>query len=292
MREKARKLVCLNAGNNISYNLLKNFYWYILIIPFMMVAMGIYLLRQNGISGKALFPLISIIIWTFLYWGLVLFIKRKHTKKSFELRFFVNGMVAFLISALMWSFFASWNVMSDNPFLEFNYFLWMIPIYLLISMVYIFNIVLGIHKGIYARIKVKKKTIAFLSTVITISVGLGIIVSRILRDTTSLKFQQIVMSIGSIVLIFIPILAHINFVQFFYCKKYGIKCDETGEYTSPHLCPPDNVRKNKINHENKNIRKDFSKLVLILICVLGIFLVAFLIKSIVQGFIQEIQGIT
>lgn len=36
-------------------------------------------------------------------------------------------------------------------------------------------------------------------------------------------------------IIFLPAVAHINFVQYFYCKKYAIDCDEAGNKTSPAL---------------------------------------------------------
>lgn len=290
MREKTRKLVYLNQGNYISYNFLKNFYWYIIIIPFFMVVMGVYLLNQNGMNGKSLFLLISIATWTILYWALVLLIKNKRIKKSFELRFLVNGTVGFLISSLMWIFLTGWNLIADKPFLEFDVFLWMIPIYMLVSVIYIASIVTGVHHGIYTRIKTKGKKIAFLSTSISLASGLGLIVSLMLRETASLKIQHIVITIGSVILIFVPILAHINFVQYFYCKKYDIKCDQNGNTTSPNLFPPEKeTAKGKDQQENKIKHRTFVKVLLALIGVIATIFVVFCITCFIKGFIQGIS---
>lgn len=292
MRNKIYNFVYLNTGNYISYNFLKTFYWAVLILPFFMAVMSISSIKLNGVSWRTLFPLVSIAVWSFLYWVFVLTIKNNHVKKSFELRFLVNGIVGVAISSLIWVFFASWNLVADIPFLKFNVFLWMIPIYILVSVLYIASIVIGVHNGIYAKMKVKGKTLATLSTSLSLAVALGILISHLLKDTASMKVQYIVVTIAVVVLIFVPILAHINFVQYFYCKKYSINCDENG-YTTSFKLEPEKKQKSKegFAQENKikNKKNLFLKNLITLFCILVAFFVAFCITSFIKGFIQGIS---
>ncbi len=255
-----------------------------------MVVMGAYLLNQNGICGKALFPLVSVAIWTLLYWILVLSIKSKRVKKTFALRFLVNGTVGVLISSLMWIFFAGWNLMADSPFLHFHAFVWMIPIYLLVSAVYIAGVVIGTHQGVYARRKLKTKPIVFASASVSLAAFFGLIVSGILSETATLKIQHIVMTIGSIILIFVPVLAHINFLQYFYCKKYNITCDENGDAASQDLYPTDhrNMESNPQQDRETN-RRSLTKVLRILLFMLAAAFAIFCIISFTKGFIRGIS---
>lgn len=290
MKEKARKLIYLNSGNYISYSFLKRFYWCVIILPFFTIVMGVYLLNLNGVNSKSLFPLLSISIWTSIYWTLVLTIKSNFVKKSFDLRFLVNGIFGILVSSLIWIFFASWNLMADKPFLDFDVFLWMVPIYMLVSMLYVLGIIIGVHYGVYAKIKMKSKATVFLSTSISLVVGMGMIVSRVLREAASLKLQHIILTVCVIILIFVPVLAHVNFVQYFYCKKYNINCDEDGCTASLDLSPTDkDPRKGKDPQDSKSKYKSFLKILLISIGLpLAIFAV-FCIISLIKGFMKGIS---
>ena len=293
MREKARKFVYAKAGNYISYDFLKVFYWCIFIIPFLMIVMSTYLINLEGVSGKALFPIVSIAIWSFLYWGLVLIIKNRHVKKTFELRFLVNGAIGISISSLMWIFFAGWNLIAEQPFLKFHVFIWIIPIYIVVSLLYIVSIVFGVHRGLYVEARTKYKTISVLSTSISISAGLGLIVSRLLRETASIEIQHIAMIIATTILIFVPLLAHINFVKYFYCKKYNIKCDVNGNTMSPDLQPVKND-KSKAKNQWKNqfkqtaCLKNFLTLLGVLIIIAVVFCIANFAKGFIHGFLKNI----
>lgn len=273
MREKALKLIHLNSGNYISYSFLKRFYWYILIIPFFTLIIGFHLLNQNGIAFKSLFPIVSIILWSIAYWAMVWTIKCNFVKKTFALRFLVNGAVGMFITSLMWIFFSSWNLMADEPFLEFSFFLWMILAYLLISAIYVLSIVAGVHNGIYAKIHIKKSAVSIPLTISSMAF-LGVLVSHFLQNESSLSIQHIIMTISSIILIFTPSLSHVNYVKYYYCKKYNILCDENGDYESRYLCP-----------EKKEKKKSFIK---ILLLVVVIVILVFIVVNFTKGFIQGI----
>ena len=122
MREKALRLVHLNSGNYISYSFLKHFYWYILIIPFFILVIGIHLLNKNGISFKSLFPLVSIILWSIAYWVMVLAIKSDFVKKTFALRFLVNGTIGIFITSLMCLFSPVGILWQMNRFWNLHFF--------------------------------------------------------------------------------------------------------------------------------------------------------------------------
>lgn len=298
MRKKARAFVYLNTKNYISYEFLTNFYWLVIIVPFFISIIGLYLINVHGVNWKSLFPIVSIAIWTVLYWILVLTIKNKHVKKSFELRFLVNGLVGVAISSLIWIFGVSWNLMADQPFLNFKFWLWMIPIYIIVSIFYIGFIVSGVHNGVYS--KIKGKTLAFLSTSLSLAVAFGMIISRLLRESVSLKVQHIVITICFVALIFVPILTHINFVQYYYCKKYNILCDEYGNTTSPDLEPQIKVKQIKAKKEtsektdkpdNRPPKKKIPLIIKILIGIVSapiIFYIIVFIVLFVKTIIQRI----
>lgn len=156
MREKVCNLIYLNPGNYISLESLKILYWGIIIIPFFMVLIGIVAINMIGVSWRSLFPIVSIVIWSILYWTFVLTIQSKKTKKTFKLRFLVNGIFGVFISSLFWIFAASFNLASETQFLQLDFFLWLLFFYLLFSFIYVFVIILCVQKGVFCSNKKEK----------------------------------------------------------------------------------------------------------------------------------------
>ncbi len=287
MEEKVRDFVYLDTKRYVSIESLRLFYWAIFIIPFMMVVMGIV--------GKSAFPLVSIAVWSVLYSTFVLVLQSKRVKKTFELRFLVNGITGLFTSSLFWILYTSIHVVSDNPFLEFDFFLWVLLFYLLFTVVYIAGIILGVHKGIYGKIKEKSQTktalaiTAFFASVLPGAGVSGIHTGKLLRAHASVSVQNTVVTIGFVLLIFLPALAHINFVQYYYCRRYGITCDEDGDTTSPKLeCKPSKSKTRKKGKKSckKNDKKKIPLVLKILIgiaCVpVAIFLILLLIGFILN----------
>ena len=99
---------------------------------------------------------------------------------------------------------------------------------------------------------------AFLGAAIPGTGLFGIYISRMIRYHMEISVQYAVMTALAMVLIFIPALAHINFVQYYYCKKYGITCDENGNETSPNLeeKAQKNQKQKNIKHIEKVMRKN------------------------------------
>ena len=96
MKNNVRDLIYLDTRRYMSLDNLRVFYWAIIIIPIIMVTWGIAAINTIGVNWRSLFPLISIGIWSLLYWIFVTTIQSKKTKKTFELRFLVNGISGML----------------------------------------------------------------------------------------------------------------------------------------------------------------------------------------------------
>lgn len=241
MKEKARDLVYLNTKRYISLAKMKTFYWATVIIPIFMVIAGIAAIKTNGVSIKSLCPLVCAGVWSLLYWMFVLTVQSGRTKKTFELRFLVNGICGLLTSALVLCIYITVSLAADSPAFELGFVIWILLTYLLISVLYIGLIVIGVHKGVYKKIRKKSNAPivlavdAFLVAFLPLAGLFGIFTSRYLRTHASAGAQDIAAALCFVILIFIPALAHINFVQYYYCKKYGIECDENGDTTSSRL---------------------------------------------------------
>ena len=308
MKENVRDLIYLDSKRYISIQSLRVLYWAISIIPIIMLIWGIVAIKTIGINWMSLFPLISIAVWSLLYWTFVLTIQGKK-KKTFELRFLVNGVSGSLISSLFWILYASLSLFEDDPTIGFGFLLWILLIYLLFSILYIGLVILGVHKGIFKKIKEKSQTpkflaiSAFFAAILPGAGVMGMYTSRILRAYASVAVQDIVGRSALILVIFLPILAHINFVQYFYCKKYNISCDEHGNTTSPNLEYHKKQKRKKIERKEevleqtniskgKSVKKNLPLLIKILIGILVVpvilIFVVFLVFFI-KGFIQGIS---
>ncbi len=308
MKENVRDLIYLDSKRYISIQSLRVLYWAISIIPIIMLIWGIVAIKTIGLNWMSLFPLVSIVAWSLLYWTFVLTVQRKK-KKTFELRFLVNGVSGLLISSLFWIVYASLSLLEDVPTIGFRFLLWILLFYLLFSILYIGLVILGVHKGIFKKIKEKSQTPKFLAisaffAAILPSAGvLGMYTSRILRAYASVAVQDIVGHSALILVIFLPILAHINFVQYFYCKKYKISCDEYGNTTSPNLEYHKKAKRNKVGRRGvlleqpnaSNSKSKKKKIPLIVKILIGVFsipiifiLIVFLVFFI-KGFIQGIS---
>ncbi len=235
MRNKALKLVYLNMGGDMSYSNLKVFCWVTVVALLIMAVMSSSAIKYQGISWKTLFPIVSASIWSLLYWIFVLAIRSDHVKKTFELRFLVNGISGLFVSSFPWIFGASASLMeTDNPYFNFSIFLWILLIYILVSIIYVVSVISGVHNGV-SRTKIYKKTKSFLTLLMaTMTI---IFLSRVLSELIDPRFKYIGILVCVVLVMFTPIIIHINFVQYYYCKKYCINCDEDGDTTSPHLDP-------------------------------------------------------
>ena len=304
MKNNARDLIYLDTRRYMSLDNLRVFYWAIIIIPIIMVTWGIAAIHTVGVNLRSLFPLISIGLWSLFYWLFVLIIQSPKVKKTFELRFLVNGISGFLISSLFWILYASLSLLDNNQIIGFDFSLWILFLYLLFSAFYIVLVVLGVHKGIFKKIKENSQTpkalaiSAFFSAILPSAGVTGMYTSKMLRAHASDAVQDILGTVALVLVIFAPILAHINFVQYYYCKKYEILCDEYGDTTSPHL--ERKIKEKKVKNESRDIngsatvitKKKLPLIVKILIGIVAVPVAFFVIVFqvfFIKGFINGIS---
>ena len=124
MKEKARDLIYLDTGRYISLSGLKKSFKATLIFPAMMIVLGIMAVNANGFTFRAVFPILSGIVWSLLYYIFVSVIESEKTKKTFELRFLVNGISGVFLSLLFWLVYTSYNLLADKPLIGRYFSLW------------------------------------------------------------------------------------------------------------------------------------------------------------------------
>ena len=253
MREKACDLVYLNTKTYISLKLLKFFYFGTIIIPIMMFVVWIV--------AKSIFPIVSIAIWTLLYWVFIFVIQSERVKKTFELRFLVNGITGLFISSLIWLFFTAFNIAADTPLFGWNFCLLALLLYWIFTAVYIAITLLLVHKGVCGKIRKKTqgKTAYIVTIVLMALFPSGILArryrARLIREHLSVSTQITIIMVCVVLIMILCALGNINFLQYYYCKKYGINCDEHGNTTSPKL--ERGPSKSEIRKERKRALREY-----------------------------------
>ncbi len=243
MKEKVRDFIYLGTDRYISFAELRTLYWKLLFVPAIIAALGILALYFAGISYRSLIPLCSIVIWSWLYWKFVAKIKSDKTPKTFELRFLVNGVCGSLLSFLFWIVAATYYVLDDKSYVGLRFSLLLLLVYFLFTAVYIALLVLGVHKGVYKRIREKSRTpkalaiASFFASLIPCSGVAGMYSVKILKAYATVRTQTIATNLTFVMMMILPAVGNVNFLQYYYCKKYGIHCDEYGDTTSPRLKP-------------------------------------------------------
>lgn len=271
MEQKAKALVYLDTGRYISLESLKYFYLAgFFFTLFMLIA---------SIAGKVLFPIMSMLIWTVLYWVFIGILSSKRVKKTFQLRFLVNGISSVFMSALFLLF--GFSIILTSGMLPAESVLWLTVIYILFSVLYCAVVVVGVHKGVFGKIneKSQNKTFMMISAMagafIPCTGAVGVFVSRFVKNIAGADVQAILAFFGFIYILFATILGYINFVQYYYCKKYSITCDENGNSTSPKLEPPPKKKKGELNI----IVKVLIRILLVLAALFVVFLFIGILSS-------------
>lgn len=276
-----RDFVYLDTKRYVSLSALKKSR-VLFIITILMVMMGIV--------GKSAFPIVSGTLWSLLYWIFILVIQSDRVKKTFELRFLVNGILGLFLSSLFWTWYASMSIISEHTvsdkfFVRFDFLMWILLYYLLFSVIYVAVVIFGIHKGNYGKIKKKMKSKtavmieAFSAALLPVSGLIGGAIERLIRKYASVNVKNVVDIIVVVLIIFLPAFMHIYFVQYYYCKKYGITCDENGDTTSPEL-----ERATK-KHKRVVMKKSppAIRILRVIACVFGLLLLIFFIIGLIVG---------
>ena len=70
----------------------------------------------------------------------------------------MNGVCGSLLAFLSWIIAATYYVLDDKSYVGLRFSLLLLFIYFLFTAVYIALLVLGVHKGVYKRIREKSRT--------------------------------------------------------------------------------------------------------------------------------------
>ncbi len=241
MEKKVKELVYIDSRNYISFDSIKKLYIAIGFISFVILFLAIV--------GKVLFSIIAIAIWNILYLGLVYALNSKHIVKTFPLRFLVNGIISVFISSLF--FILLFTIMMISDIIMPAFVMWILLLYVLFILIYFGLIVYGVHKGTFGRIKEKSKNKTFMiisavaAEFIPVSGIVGMYFSKMSKKYMSEDIQDTIAILCLVLVIFGSALGYINFIQYYYCKKYSILCDVNGNEVSPLLIPKQKKKKAK-----------------------------------------------
>lgn len=276
MREKVKSLIYLDAERYIDIGSVKILPWATIILPFSVI-IGSSALQWTGMLVAACICFFSSLI-------LVRLLQSSRIKKTFRLRFLVNGIVS-LYMFVEFSLFILMVSMALNTAIM----LWLLSAVVAFILLYICIIVCMVHSNSFKSINNVKanrkfqKVSMIAGMLLPASGSIGYFVSKSRNSidtiTSTIKIDAACI-LTSFVLVAIS-LGFINFVQYFYCVKYGINCDERGKNHSPCL---------EYTPKKKKRLKDNEKLSLLVKILIGILcvLAAFFVAHFIIGFIRAI----
>ena len=284
MKEKAEHLIYLSPQSYLSYRQLKSQLW---IFGFLSLLAAIF-----GIAaGKPFFP-VSAGFLLAAYAICFAFLRSRRVRKTFPLRFLVNGIAALFLSAYAAVLFLC-TAVAIRPALS-GLVGAILALYLLFVAVYLLAVVIGTHRNVFRsirqwnRLPLVRAFAALFSAVLPVAVALGINRGGILSDGRSEEALAFDLLLCGAALMFMCALGYINFIQYDCCRRYSFSCDEDGNPASPGLERPPGRRPAKEGHRGEQSRKKIPVPVRILaavVCVpLGLFLVlfaVFLIKALI-----------
>ena len=207
-------------------------------------------------------------------------------KNNYALRFLSDGIVNMLLSSLFLT--SAYTILCatdcDTDFVKYG---------TLISyvMFIILHVVLMLCHSKFDKYQhtnqslETKRTSLFIGSLIPISGTIGMIVARIIFGAFDFKNQVAVyvVFVAFTIVSLLFSLGYVNFVKYYYCKKYRIICDENGDTMSSNLEPK---KKDKKKKTRKQVLKGkemniFFKILLILIGIsVSIFAILFIIEFI------------
>lgn len=79
--------------------------------------------------------------------------------------------------------------------------------------------------------------------------------ARLIREHLSVSTQITIIMVCVALIMILCALGNINFLQYYYCKLYGINCDEHGNTTSPKL--ERGPSKSEIRKERKRALREY-----------------------------------
>ena len=288
MKENAENLVYLSAKTYISLKQLKD-------LALCLVATTIFAIIYSSATSNWLWA-ITLSCLTLVYILFILIVQSNYVLKTFQLRFLVNGISAIFLSLLFSIIFFPIPLIL-NPKLS-ELLLPFIVTYLLFVVIYLGLIGFGVKRNVFKKIRKfnKRPTIlglsALFSGVLPFLVLLGRLRAKYILEEFTNESQTYEIFICGWILLFIVSLGFINFIQYYYCLKYSIDCDEEGNVISEKLLPHKwCTRKTTPYSSKKNkgllalpSKKALSKIILVILAIP----LAFFLLLLIIGFILNL----
>lgn len=244
--EKARDFVdfVYNSRYAFSLSAIDGFYKGSIMVT-VLIALGAFVgVDRFGFTFEILFPVAAIAIWHLFYWLFKnkILLKITLNQSTFEYKFLARGIAGFFFSSLfLLLFMGPWAIMKEIAE-GFVTGLLLLLLYLISSVLYVGIVMFCVHKGVYKKAAKKVKSpiylaiSAFSAALIPVSGLIGLLIGRVLESTVSLGAKNILSTLIWSFLILCGICFHAELIAYYYCKKYKISCDESGNFTLP---PPD-----------------------------------------------------
>ncbi len=294
LKKKATDFVYLSTKTYLSISHLLT----VAILPVMILHITYMLGIGNNIWG----PLIFMGSISVLYALFVFFIVKGKIRNTFPLRFLVNGISLMFLTILFPGLFFSFCLIAEPNCMKI--LLFFIATYILFVALYLGLTVIGVHVGIYGRVRrfnnmpavIAVNTV--LSSLIPVSGAIGMWHGRELRQVLTVNEQVNALFVYGAVLAFILSLGHVNFVQYYYCIKYSILCDENGDTTSPKLIPAKkaeltkdisaDLEKEQPEKKPQSLLKTIVKAILILLAIPVAVVILTVVAAVIYTFINHI----
>lgn len=277
MENKVKQFIYINPDNYISLEDLKVTYLCIMWLPVLM-SLAI------GGAVKSPFPAIASGIWNAAYLVFIGILQSKRTKKTFRLRFLVNGVASVLLSSLFLLLLSFICLYGDG--FEAAYFWIALACYVGFILLYMCLIVYGVHRGAYNRRNIIKSSGVIAAVIMIVCFAVMAVRFFYIANPDNNGKEMFIPALFALIVLLCG-LGHINFIQYFYCVKYNINCDRAGKNTSPRLEYTPKPKKERVSQKRPKKKKNiFLKIFLILLGVpaalYAVIFIVFFVKAIVE----------
>ena len=272
MEQKVKNLVYLEPDRYVSLEISKNLFKASSFFVLLIVALGV--------MWEIISAVIMVCSWFVLYSAFVCVLHSRRLVKTFRLRFLVNGLTSLSMTSIF--------MLLLYIFLYLKYpgcIWWVLAGLISFLILYTAVIVYGVHKDCFGKVKkiYRGKRFRLFSSIagslMLVCVVLGWLTSKFIGETASEELKSKLLIWCLILLIFLTALGFINIIQYYYCIRYDIHCDENGVNASPQLEPPTKEMKLQAKKE----KTLFSRIVRIVLGIAwAIFILFFAIGIIIH----------
>lgn len=288
MQDRIRNFIHNNDHYYTSYDGAKCLM--IFVCWFITLIVGTY-----AIVAKLWLSIIALAVINCLFLLHIIFLKF-FLKNNYELRFWSEGVINTLLSALF--LISAYTILfatkCDTDFVKYGTLIVYITFEILYGEMIIYH-----SKSCKDDHPSSKVHFLSIGSLIPVSGVIGMVIAKIIFRTLDLKNETVVYIafIAFIVTSMIFSLGWIDFIKYFYCKKYNIDSDNKAQKQSPALIPTTSRKKSRQRNipktpepESKSAKKKKSRTLKVIIGILSvpialyiIVFIIFLIKAILTS---------